>query len=62
MIALLVTFIIVLAIMAISYMIISKIPIPPNWRWVIDVMFGLICLLVILEVVFGGCRVPLIVH
>ena len=49
MIGLLVSLIILCLVIGIAYWIIQQIPLPPPARWIVLVVFGLICLLIVLN-------------
>lgn len=58
MIGLLVTLLILLIVFAIVWWLASMIPIPPQFRWVVNVLLGLILLILLLSILFGGVSVP----
>ena len=51
---LLITVLILGLIFAVVWWIVSKIPIPPPFAWVVQVIFGIIVLIVLLDLLFGG--------
>lgn len=61
MVSLLVTLVIICLIMAIAWWVISKVPIPEPFNWVVLVIFALIAIVMLLSLlpVESGWRVPL---
>ncbi|MDR5729426.1 MAG: hypothetical protein RB191_18590 [Terriglobia bacterium] len=58
MIGLLVTLLILLIVFAVVWWLASMIPIPAQFRWVVNVLLGLILLILLLSILFGGVSVP----
>ena len=54
MLELLVYFLIVLVIFAIVWWILSMIPIPPQFKWVVNVILGIIFLIIVISMLTGG--------
>jgi hypothetical protein len=62
MLSLLVSILILLVIFAIVWWIASMIPIPPQFRWVVNVLLGLIFLIMIISLLMGGLSFPWMGH
>ena len=54
MIGLLIGFIVLVLAVGIAWWIIQQIPIPPPMRWIVTVVFGSICLLIVLNYLSAG--------
>jgi hypothetical protein len=59
MLSLLITLLVVVIIFAVAWWILSIAPIPPPFVWVVRVIFGLIFLVVLIEVLIGGLTIPI---
>ena len=54
MLSLLVWFIVLIVVFAIVWWIVQQIPIPPQFRWVVNVILGLIFLIIVVSLLMGG--------
>lgn len=54
MLTLLVSLILLLVIFGIVYWIVGQIPVPPDFRWIVNVAIGLIFLLAVIGLFWGG--------
>lgn len=56
---LIVTLVIFAILLGIAWWIITKIPaIGPSPNWIVQVIFGLVCLLIVIGIFFGGIVIP----
>jgi len=55
---LLVTIIVIALIFGLVWWVLGQMPLPEPFRMVINVVLGLICILVLLGLVFGGINLP----
>lgn len=59
MLVLLINLLIVCVIIAVIWMIFRKIPIPPEMRWIVDIVLLVICLILVLSVLTGAWTFPI---
>jgi len=59
MLSLLVSLLILVLILGICWWLISLVPIPPQYRWIVQLIFGIICLIVLLSMLTGYWSFPL---
>lgn len=59
MLSMLVTLIVAVMILGLFYWFLSRLPIPDPFHWIVDCLFALICIVVILEIFFGGLVFPI---
>lgn len=58
MLSLLISLLIICLILAICYWILSMIPVPPPFVWIVRVIFAIIALLLVLSLLWGGWSFP----
>lgn len=58
MLSLLISLLIVLLVLAICWWIVSIVPIPPEFVWIVRVIFAIVCLIVVISLLFGGWSFP----
>lgn len=58
MLGLLVSLIILLVILAVAWWIISMIPIPPQFKWIVQVVFAVIVLILLISLLTGAWNFP----
>lgn len=60
MLSLLISIMILLVILALCWWVLAMIPIPPQFKWVVQVVFAIVCLICLFSLLTGAWSFPIV--